>query len=198
MKLDFSLSYAILAQKQSGKTNLILNILKKNKKLTRFFVYDFVGNYASYYKTIAIDEMEKCEENGIYRIASNLKDEHLEDFCKVALRLRTCCCVFDEISAIVNKSNLERYPWFKRLVLIGANYGVGSIFATQRYTLLNNSILANCALVFVGKTTLQNDLKRLENFFPKALIPQLSSLKYEFFVWDNGKISKMGKIPKLK
>lgn len=199
LNVNFALSNAVLGQKQkAGKTNLLIWLLKTHTKLARTFVFDVTGNYYKHFKTITIAKMKTIKTKGVYRIKWNRLKEHLEEFCKTALIMRNCCVVFDECAKLITNFNISSYPWFQELVLEGANHGVGSFFATQRFQLLNKTILANCDILFVGKTVLKADIDHIRDFFPAKVIPKLPGLKFQFYYLQDGKTGFLSKIPKMK
>lgn len=198
MNIDFGLTNCVIGQKQSGKTNLLIYFGKIAEKQGYLgFIYDIVGNFKNYFPTIEMSEINS-KSTGVFRIVGRLSIKHFEMFCANVLLKRKCFVIVDEVHNLIQKNTLVYNPNVNVLVTVGANYGVGSFFAAQRYQVIDNNIIANSESIFIGRTFLPSDLDIAVKLLGETYREVLPVLKYEFFMYQNGEITKLTAIPKMK
>jgi len=191
---------AVLGKRGSGKTILTEHIVSKLAAEYPVFVYDVVHNWTksnyTQFRTINIHQMPAFGCCVFQEHSDDDFTKFTESFYHLAIGLNSngvvypFFLVFDEIYMHVDNSNLDAEDnwFFKRLLVIARNYGVGLIFVSQRPAIMNKTILTQADFISCFKVHHHLDTKALEEYFPAEKMQHLEDFHYATYDNRSGKV----------
>jgi uncharacterized protein len=183
----------IIGQSGSGKSFLVGIIAEELSKLKLpYCIVDTEGEYASlksYFKAITIGGSNQdfgfdTDFSSLFSssikdnvpIILDLSDESdkkakvyhaLEEIYKTGDKLRIpYLVIIEEADKFVPQVVNQKINIIEELSVRGRKRGIGLIVATQRPSNISKNVLSQCSYGFIGKLTIENDLKAIKQLFP--------------------------------
>jgi hypothetical protein len=166
----------ILGRPKSGKTSLITELIDINKAENRLIlVYDILNNYSQYPLFNGKSLQNVTRFNNI---------EH-EKFFDLALKVKNCTVVFDEIDLACNAYKID--DSLKRIINYGRNadINVSLICAARRAARVNRDLTACSTKCILFRTREPADLKFISDTVSPDVIDTIKTLPpYEYIIYD--------------
>lgn len=182
----------IIGKKFSGKSNLLLNLIDKNKFDTTFIITQSIhtGN---------LNDLLTDEEN-LFDEVDNKFFDMLLDFQKDNPKSRVCL-IFDDF--INSERTLRDIKRINTLASSGRNFNITQVYSSQVLNALPPILRKNLEYIFFGRQTYKSIKDVCDEFSthdkpPKTLAAELiklSSNKRHDWIWFNERESEWNLIP---
>ncbi|WP_371802690.1 hypothetical protein [Candidatus Lokiarchaeum ossiferum] len=189
MQLEANKRLAIFGKTRKGKTYWLKKHIFEAAKHIPVIICDM--KLADFSKVPIIKDLTKFDWNvktGVYRFRCFCEDD-LRKFNKIAWeklvssKTRRAILVYDEISVYIENNSLKKFPYMKKLTVLGAAFGIGIWYATQRPAMLDKTLLSECKYVVSFQMDSERDRLAIANYFDPDDIMNLK--KYWYYAYND-------------
>ncbi|XEO79335.1 hypothetical protein WKT22_04379 [Candidatus Lokiarchaeum ossiferum] len=103
---------------------------------------------------------------------------------------RRVIVLFDEISMYIGNNQLAKYPFHKKMLLMGRAYGIGLWYAIQRPALVDKSILSQSSYIISFQMDDLRDLSAISAYVNPEEIRKLKPFWYLYYDDSADKVVK--------